>query len=136
MPVRTPGATTYPYIKGAAFLLATQCLTNEKVPFSIPGITPPAGCTGILGRDKFTMPMFFQFDMRIAKAINIGERLSPGLIADVFNLFNHTNILAVNQFCDPSAGTVCTAGQPTASYDARQFQFALKFAGRLTSPVN
>ena len=128
VPLGTPGATTDPYIPNAAFLLATQCVTNEKVPFSIPGITPPAGCTGTLGRDKYFMPGFFQFDMRIAKAINIGERLQLQVIADAFNLFNHTNILAVNQLCDPSAGPVCTAGQPTASYDARQFQFALKIA--------
>jgi hypothetical protein len=48
------------------------------------------------------------------------------LIADAFNLFNRTNITAVNQLCDPSAGSTCSAGQPTAAYDARQFQFALK----------
>ena len=73
------------------------------------------------------MPMFFQFDMRIAKGINFGERYRLDLIADGFNLFNHTNILAVNQLCDPSAAT-CTAGQPSAAYDARQFQFAIKFS--------
>jgi hypothetical protein len=126
VPLGTAGATTDPYIPNAAFLLATQCVTNQKVPFSIPGITPPAGCTGTLGRDKYYMPGFFQFDMRLAKAINFGERLQVQVIADAFNLFNHTNILAVNQLCDPSAGPVCTAGQPTAAYDARQFQFALK----------
>jgi len=32
----------------------------------------------------------------------------------------------VNQLCDPTAGPVCAAGQPTAAFDARQFQFALK----------
>jgi hypothetical protein len=41
-------------------------------------------------------------------------------------LFNRTNIAAVNQLCDPTAGSTCFAGQPTAAYDARQFQFALK----------
>jgi hypothetical protein len=49
------------------------------------------------------------------------------LIADGFNMFNHTNISAVNQLCDPTAGPTCTAGQPTAAYDARIFQFALRF---------
>jgi hypothetical protein len=34
----------------------------------------------------------------------------------------------VNQLCDPSAGSTCSAGQPTAAYDARQFQFALKMS--------
>ena len=61
------------------------------------------------------------------KRINFGERFRLDLIADAFNLINHTNIAAVNQLCDPSSGTTCLAGQPTASYDARQFQFALKF---------
>jgi hypothetical protein len=36
------------------------------------------------------------------------------------------NVAAVNQLCDPGSGTTCAAGQPTAAYDARQFQFALK----------
>lgn len=124
---QTPGATTSPYIPGASFGQPQVCLTNDKQPLPVlPGITPSYGCTGNLGRNAFTMPMFFQFDMRFAKGINFGERYRLDLIADVFNLFNHTNILAVNQLCDPSA-TTCTAGQPSAAYDARQFQFALKF---------
>ena len=73
------------------------------------------------------MPFFFQFDLRVSKAINFGERFRLDLIADAFNLTNHTNIAAVNQLCDPTSGITCLAGQPTASYDARQFQFALKF---------
>jgi hypothetical protein len=128
VPVGTAGATTSPFIPGAAFLLATVCLTNSKEPFTVPGVTPPYGCTGNLGRNAFTMPGFFQFDVRLSKGINFGERLRLDMIADMFNLFNRTNILAVNQLCDPSAGTVCAAGQPSAAYDARQFQFALKLS--------
>jgi hypothetical protein len=74
------------------------------------------------------MPNFFQWDMRLSKRIPFGERFKMDLIADAFNLFNRTNIAAVNQLCDPSAGPTCSAGQPTASYDARQFQFALKLS--------
>ena len=121
------GPTSSPYIPGAAFSVAQSCLSNAATPFTVAGITPPAGCIGNLGRDRFTMPFFFQFDLRISKAINIGERFRLDLIADGFNLTNHTNIAAVNQLCDPSSGTTCLAGQPTASYDARQLQFALKF---------
>jgi hypothetical protein len=122
------GPTSSPYIPGATFSVATTCLTNDKQPFTIPGISPPAGCIGTLGRDKFVTPFFFQFDLRVAKAINLGERFRLDLIADAFNLTNHTNIAGVNQLCDPSSGTTCLAGQPTAAYDARQFQFALKFS--------
>jgi hypothetical protein len=53
--------------------------------------------------------------MRVSKRIPFGERFSLELIADAFNLFNRTNVAAVNQLCDPNA-----------AYDARQFQFALK----------
>ncbi len=126
VPVGTPGATTSPFIPGVAFGVPTTCLTNAAQPFTLPGITPPFGCTGNLGRDKFTMPYFFQFDLRVSKGISFGERFRLDLIADAFNLFNHTNISAVNQLCDTLVTTTCAAGQPTAAFDARQFQFALK----------
>src|SRR5882757_1653430 len=120
------GGTTSPFIPGVQFGPADQCLANDGSTFSIPGITPPAGCNGNLGRDRFTGPGFFQIDLRLAKEIPLGERLKLNFIADGFNLLNRTNVAAVNQLCDPFAGATCSAGQPTASYDARQFQFALK----------
>jgi len=119
--------TTSAYIPGVTFALANVCLTNSGQPFIVPGFTTAgAGCVGNLGRNPFVMPGWFSWDMRVAKRIALGERVKMDLIADAFNLFNRTNITAVNQLCDPSAGTTCSAGQPTASADARQFQFALK----------
>jgi hypothetical protein len=47
-------------------------------------------------------------------------------IADAFNLLNRNNVSDVSVLCDPTA--TCTAGQPTASFDPRQFQFALKIS--------
>jgi len=125
VPANTAGGITSPFIKGVTFGPPTVCLTDSGQSYTIPGVTPPYGCTGNLGRDKFTMPMFFQFDMRISKGINLGERVRMDLIADAFNLFNHTNIIGVNALCDPLVGS-CLAGQPTAASDARQFQFAVK----------
>ena len=123
---QSSGGTTSPYIKGATFGIGQTCWTDAGQPYTIPGVTPPYGCTGDLSRDKFKMPNFFQFDLRVSKGIQLGERLRLDLIADMFNLFNHTNIIAVNQLCDPTAGSTCFAGQPTSAADARQFQFALK----------
>jgi len=94
----------------------------------VPLVSPPAGCNGSLGRNRFTSPNFFQVDMRLSRRIPLGERFKIDVIADAFNLLNRTNIAAVNQLCDPLAGSTCSAGQPTASYDARQFQFALKLS--------
>ena len=124
--VASNGGTTSPFIPGVQFAVADVCLTNSGTPFNVPLFTPPAGCIGNLGRNAFTGPDFFQIDMRLSKRIPLGERLSIDLIADGFNMLNRTNIAAVNQLCDPSAGATCLAGQPTAAYDARQFQFALK----------
>jgi hypothetical protein len=126
--------TTSKYIPGVTFGVADVCLDNSGKPFAVPQIpgfpiiSPPAGCNGSLGRNRFTSPNFFQWDLRVSRRIPLGERFKLDLIADSFNLFNRTNIAAVNQLCDPSAGATCSAGQPTASYDARQFQFALKLA--------
>jgi Carboxypeptidase regulatory-like domain/TonB dependent receptor len=125
----TAGGTTSPYIPGVTFVLANVCLTDSGQPFTVPGFTTAgAGCVGNLGRNKFTMPGWFSWDMRVAKRIAAGERIKVDLIADAFNLFNQTNITAVNQLCDPSAGSTCSAGQPSAAADARQFQFALKLS--------
>ncbi len=62
-------------------------------------------------------------DLRVAKRIHFGERFSMDLIADMFNIANKMNVAAVSPLCSNSS---CTAGQPTAAYDPRQFQFALK----------
>jgi hypothetical protein len=120
------GGTTSPFISGVAFGVADVCLANDGSTFSVPGVSPPAGCDGSLGRNRFVGPGFFQFDLRLSKQIPFGERLRLQLIADGFNLFNRTNVAAVNQLCDPTSGATCQAGQPTAAYDARQFQFAIK----------
>lgn len=118
--------TTSVFIPGVAFGPANVCLNGSGSAFTVPLVSPPAGCIGNLGRNSFVMPNFFQWDMRLSRRISLGERLKLDVIADAFNLFNRTNVAAVNQLCDPLAGATCTAGQPSASYDARQFQFALK----------
>jgi len=123
------GGTSSPFMPGVTFGIANQCIANDGTPFSVPGVTNRgAGCIGDLGRNRFVTPGFFQWDLRVSRRIPLGERVKLDLIADAFNLFNRTNVASVNQLCDPSAGATCSAGQPTASYDARQFQFALKLS--------
>ncbi|HYL86917.1 MAG TPA: TonB-dependent receptor [Candidatus Angelobacter sp.] len=121
-------ATKSPFIPGVTFGPPDVCLNSDGTKFTVPLVAPPAGCDGNLGRNAFTSPNFFQVDMRLARRIPLGERFKMDLIADAFNLFNRLNVAAVNQLCDPLAGATCPAGQPTASYDARQFQFALKLS--------
>ncbi len=127
VPPGFPPAVKSPFIKNSEFILPTNCINSAGTPFGpFPTVpSPPFGCTGDLGRNAFTKPMFFQVDLRISRQFAITERLRLEVIADGFNLLNRFNVSDVNPLCDPTAG-VCTAGQPTASFDQRQFQFALK----------
>jgi hypothetical protein len=125
--VGTTGPTaTSAFLPGVSFELPSTCLTDSGTPFSVPGVSPPYGCDGNLGRNTFTTPGFFQFDLRVSRRFPLGERFKLDAIADAFNLTNRLNVAAVNQLCDPGSSSTCSAGQPTAAYDARQFQFALK----------
>ena len=54
------------------------------------------------------------------------QAISEEVLLEKYAKGDERNIAAVNQLCDPLAGATCSAGHPTASYDARQFQFALK----------
>jgi carboxypeptidase family protein len=74
---------------------------------------------GNLGRNTGVKPWAVFNDLRVARRINLGERVSLDAIADMFNLANRFNVSDVNPL-------FTAAGQPTASYDPRQFQFALK----------
>jgi hypothetical protein len=74
---------------------------------------------GNLGRNAGTTPYTIFNDLRIARRITFGERFSVDGIVDMFNIANRFNVAAVNVL-------VSNAGQPTAAYDPRQFQFGLK----------
>ena len=74
---------------------------------------------GSLGRNAGISPWTVFDDLRVAKRIPIGERFSADLIVDMFNIANKMNVSAVSPL-------FTNAGQATAAYDPRQFQFALK----------
>jgi hypothetical protein len=118
-PPGTPGSVSSPYIPNVAFTLPTTC------PSGIPQMVQPFGCTGNLGRNTFYGPDYFDIDLRLDRKFYFHEQDNFELIADMFNLLNRFNALAVNLLCDPASGS-CSAGQPTAAFDPRQFQFAVK----------
>jgi outer membrane receptor protein involved in Fe transport len=126
VPPGFPPAVTSPFIKKFEFIIPTRCIGSDGTPFSFPEVPSPFyGCTGTLGRNAFTKPGFFQIDLRISRTIPINDRIGLQVIADGFNMLNRFNVSDVNPLCDPISGT-CTAGQPTAAFDPRTFQFALK----------
>jgi hypothetical protein len=121
-----PGAVTSPFIKGFEFIIPTRCIDSAGASFGSPAVpSPPFGCTGDLGRNRFTRPNFFQIDLRLARTFSISERAKLEVIADGFNMLNRFNAGDVSPLCDPTSGS-CTAGQPTAALSPRTFQFALK----------
>jgi len=74
---------------------------------------------GNLGRNTGVQPWTVFDDIRISKRIYFGERFNLELIADMFNIANKMNVAAVSPL-------FTNAGQATAAYDPRQFQFAVK----------
>ena len=74
---------------------------------------------GNLSRNAGVAPWTVFDDLRVAKRINFGERFNMDLIADMFNIANRYNVSAVSPL-------FTNAGQATAAYDPRQFQFGLK----------
>ncbi|MGE5111916.1 MAG: carboxypeptidase regulatory-like domain-containing protein [Acidobacteriaceae bacterium] len=76
---------------------------------------------GNLGRNAGIRPMTIFTDMRVSKRINLTERVKLDAVMDGFNLINRFNVADVNPLWDH-------AGQPTAAFDPRQFQFALRLA--------
>jgi hypothetical protein len=78
---------------------------------------------GNLGRNAGITPWTVFNDMRVSKRIYFGERFNMDLIADMFNIANKYNVAAVSPLCSSAS---CNAGQATAAYDPRQFQFAMK----------
>jgi hypothetical protein len=94
------------------------------LPFVATGTNPTLlQLDGTLGRNAGITPWTVFNDLRFAKRIYFGERFSMDLITDMFNIANKVNVSAVSPLCSSSS---CTAGQPTADYDMRQFQFAMK----------
>jgi hypothetical protein len=92
------------------------------LPFVLTGTTPTLlQLDGNLGRNAGLTPMTIFDDLRVAKRIHVGERVNLELIAEVFNLANRYNVAAVSPL-------FTNAGQATAAYDPRQFQFGMKIA--------
>ncbi len=108
----TPVASKY----SPTGMLQEPCING----FVATGVAPTLlQLDGNLARNAGIQPWTIFNDLRVAKRIPIGERFSTDLIVDMFNLANKMNVAAVSPL-------FTNAGQPTAAYDPRQFQFALK----------
>ena len=119
----TCGYAPYPSKYSPTGFLQEPCFTDNFTPSSATAATFPfvtlQALDGDLGRNAGVQPWTVFDDLRVAKRISFGERFSADLIADMFNIANKYNVAAVSPL-------ISNAGQPTAAWDPRQFQFALK----------
>lgn len=113
-----------PFIQNTLFTPPTAC--DQSVTLGPTSISPPFGCYGDVGRNSFMRPGLVLVDLRVARRFPIHERVNLELIADMFNVINRFNVGDVSPLCNPLDPATCRAGEPTASLDPRQFQFALK----------
>jgi hypothetical protein len=83
----------------------------------------PLGVTrlGNAGRGVVQGPGFGRWDLSLARNIRITEGIKAQFRAEMFNMFNHTNPLAVN-----TVRTSALFGQVTSTRDPRLIQLALK----------
>ncbi|HUE80890.1 MAG TPA: TonB-dependent receptor [Pyrinomonadaceae bacterium] len=95
-------------------------------------VVPPPFSTGSLARNMGLTHSFASLDMRVTRAIRMGERLRLDIIAEGFNLFNRFNEASASPFINDvnafgqRSGNGRYFSRPTASFDPRQFQFGLK----------
>jgi hypothetical protein len=74
---------------------------------------------GNLARNAGTRPGTIFTDLRVSRRFPLGERVVLNGILDIFNVANRFNVADVNPL-------YTQAGQPTAAFDPRQLQVALK----------
>jgi len=97
---------------------------------------PQDGQWGSLGRDALHLPSIFNADVSIMKNFNFTEAVKATFRCEVYNLFNHPELWAVNSgFSGDNPGSGLSAsdlsfGQPASNgyRDARTIQLALRFA--------
>jgi outer membrane receptor for ferrienterochelin and colicin len=92
---------------------------NGAFPFS----SRPLG----LPRNELRTSSQVQLDLRLLKYFKAGEHGKLDVVAESFNLLNHTNVLGLNQFFGPDAAPIPTYNKPNRAALARQFQFSIDF---------
>jgi hypothetical protein len=110
--------------------------SNERPSVAADGtlVLPAYFTDGTLARNMGITHAYASFDMRLMRAVRLGERLHLDIIAEGFNLFNRFNEAAaspfytdVNTFAQRS-GNGRYYSRSTAAFDPRQFQFGLKLS--------
>jgi hypothetical protein len=79
------------------------------------------------GRNTLLTPAIAAVDFRVLKFFPIGEHAHLDLVAESFNLLNHTNVSQINPFFGSGSVPLAGFGMSTNTLNARQIQFSLDF---------
>jgi len=79
------------------------------------------------GRNMLLTPATVSLDLRVLKAVKLGAHGKLDIVAESFNLLNHTNITQANPFFGTQSQPISTFAQPVAASNPRQLQFSLDY---------
>ncbi len=79
------------------------------------------------GRNSLRTGTQAQLDLRVLKFFKVGEHGKLDVVAESFNLSNHTNVVALNQFYGAFTSPLPLFATPNKASIPRQLQFSLDF---------
>jgi hypothetical protein len=79
------------------------------------------------GRNSLRTGTQAQLDLRLLKFFKVGEHGKLDFVVESFNLLNHTNVVALNQFYGNQSSPLPTFSMPDKAAIPRQLQFSIDF---------
>jgi len=79
------------------------------------------------GRNSLRTGTQAQLDLRVLKFFKVGEHGKLDFVAESFNLLNHTNVVALNQFYGVESSPIPVFATANKAGIPRQFQFSIDF---------
>jgi len=79
------------------------------------------------GRNSLESSTQVQFDLRVLKFFKVGEHGKLDFVVETFNLLNHTNVVALNQFYGAGSAPIPAFAAPNKAGIPRQLQFSVDF---------
>jgi len=79
------------------------------------------------GRNSLATTSQVQLDLRLLKFFKVGEHGKLDFVVESFNLHNHTNVAALNQFYGPESSPIPVFTRPNKAGIPRQLQLSIDF---------
>jgi hypothetical protein len=79
------------------------------------------------GRNSLRTGTQAQLDLRLLKFFKVGQHGKLDVVVESFNLLNHTNVAALNQFYGTESLPLSTFSMGNKAGIPRQLQFSLDF---------